>query len=328
MLDVPTDQEVSISERFRVRYCHRIKDVSVSPTLLRLLPEYTRDADVVHLTAVYSFPTIPTLLACKAQRKPLVWSPRGMLQRWKGTRKQKLKSVWDQICKIVSPEDFVLHCTSEEEASESIERIPGVQTVVIPNAVEIPEPIHRNPNGDRLRFLYFGRLDPKKGIENLLQAFQMLNGNPRCAPELTIAGNGDVSYSESIRNCIASLHLEERVRLIGAVEPDAKADLFANADVTVIPSFTENFGIVVAESLAHGVPVIASKGTPWKKVEQIGCGLWVENDPRTLAVAMRKICTMPISDMGNKGRAWMKQEFSEELMAQKMLFIYDRLART
>src|SRR5206468_7028271 len=81
VLAVNTKRAVEISPGLFVRYCHRIADVSISPTLLRLLAAYVWWADVIHLTAVYSFPTIPTLLACKILGKPVVWSPRGMLQR-------------------------------------------------------------------------------------------------------------------------------------------------------------------------------------------------------------------------------------------------------
>src|SRR5216684_1512850 len=77
-LDVPNNEEVQ-SDDLRVRYCHKVLRHSVSPALFRVLPVYVEWADVVHLTAVYSFPTFPTLFFAHRLNKPVVWSPRGAL---------------------------------------------------------------------------------------------------------------------------------------------------------------------------------------------------------------------------------------------------------
>jgi glycosyltransferase involved in cell wall biosynthesis len=90
----------------------------------------------------------------------------------------------------------------------------------------------------------------------------------------------------------------------------------------VVPSFTENFAIVVAEALAHGAAVIASTGTPWKEIERVGCGLWVANDPESLADTISKIDSMPIAEMGERGRRWMAADFSWEKCASDMIALY------
>ena len=70
---------------------------SVSPTLMRLLPSYIQWADVVHLTGVYNFPTFPTIWRTRSLRRPLIWSPRGALQRWKGSSRIGAKKIWDWL---------------------------------------------------------------------------------------------------------------------------------------------------------------------------------------------------------------------------------------
>ena len=85
VLDVDKTKEVQLPEGFRVRYCPRRQRHSVSPTLMHLLPTYMRWADVVHLTGVYNFPTFPTIFCGRLLHKPLIWSPRGALQRWEGS---------------------------------------------------------------------------------------------------------------------------------------------------------------------------------------------------------------------------------------------------
>src|SRR5437773_3648417 len=328
VLNVNTSVDVEVCPGMLVRYCHRVAGVSVSPALLRLLPSYVSWADVVHLMAVYSFPTIPALVACKILGKPVLWSPRGMLQRWEETRRPHLKAIWEIICRIAAPSGIVLHAKSVEEASESEGRFPGANTVIVPNGVDIPPAIgHRNGRCE-YRFAYLGRLHPKKGLENLLKAYKMVRDSLGVASSLVIAGAGDEPYVQSLDAQIRKLGLSPAVQMMGHVSGVAKREFFETADVLIVPSHTENFGLVVAEALAHGLPVIASRGTPWRRVEEMGCGLWVENDPESLAAAIHRISTMPLGEMGLKGREWMQTEFNWNSLAHKMVGVYrDLLSR-
>ena len=328
VLDVNTKTEVEVLPELLVRYCHRLIDVSVSPTLLRLLASRIRWAHVVHLMAVYSFPTIPTLAICKILRKPVVWSPRGMLQRWEGSGRRRLKRLWEDVCHLAAPETLVLHVTSEEEARATKSRFPGIDSVVIPNGVQIADKVTRHINRRELRLVYLGRLHPQKGIENLLSAYKIAYGDLNMMSSLIIAGSGEPWYSEKIRVRIEELGLSQHVKLIGSVAGKAKQTLFEHADVVVVPSYMESFCLVVAEALAHGVPVIASRGTPWKRVEDVGCGLWVDNNPESLGSAIKRISLMPRDEMGIKGREWMQREFASDLVAAKMMQVYREVVRT
>jgi glycosyltransferase involved in cell wall biosynthesis len=156
----------------------------------------------------------------------------------------------------------------------------------------------------------------------------MLNGNLGMTPSLTIAGAGDHAYTRSLAAEVNKLGLSERVRMIGEVTDDRKRTLFENADIAIVPSFTENFGMVVAEALAHSVPVIASKGTPWQRLEEIGAGLWVDNSPACLANAIERIANMPLVEMGARGREWMKTEFSSTVVAEQMMEVYERMSNS
>jgi len=327
VLKVNTKESVEISPGLFVRYCHRVADVSVSPTLLRLLIAQIRWADVVHLMAVYSFPTIPTLVACKVTRKPVVWSPRGMLQRWEETSRPQLKLVWEKLCQITAPRRLVLHATSEEEARESQHRLPGLDTVVVPNGIEIPKRIVAGNRDKEFQLVFLGRLHPKKGIESLLRAYRIVIRTLGMTSSLVIAGDGEKEYTETIKILIKELGLSGKVKMMGHVHGEAKEELFENASVVVVPSYTENFGLVVAEALAHGIPVIASRGTPWQRVEEVGCGLWVNNHPESLAAAIKRIALMPLLDMGLRGRRWMQKEFAWDMVAEVMIQVYRGLIR-
>ena len=325
VLNVETSREVEISPGLTVRYCHRILRHTVAPTLIRLLPYYIRQADLVHITSVYSFSTIPTLLMCRIFGKPVVWSPRGSFQRWDGSRRILSKGLWEKICKSVAPKKMLLHTTSDWEARESGERMPGINLAVIPNGVLLPERVSRIGGNGVLRLLYLGRLHPIKGIENLLSACGILNEKYERTWSLTIAGSGDPGYVKGLSERIRQLSLGGQVTLVGEVTGEAKEELFRHADVLILPSFTENFGLVVAEALAHAVPVIASTGTPWAELEKRGCGLWVDNSSEGLSEAISRMRHKALLEMGTRGRAWMKEEFGWETIAEKMLDTYRAL---
>jgi glycosyltransferase involved in cell wall biosynthesis len=320
-LEILNDEDVQL-DSLRVRYCHKQFRHSVSFGLLRLLPKYIVWADVVHLTAVYSFPTFPTLSCCRLFQKPIVWSPRGSLQRWDGSTRPIAKSLWESgCCNLALKEKLVLHATSQTEAKQSLSRFPGVRTVVIRNGVDLPRDLRKTDPKEELRMAYLGRLHPIKGIELLLEACSLL-GKQSEPWHLDIAGAGTLAYVDSLKSKVVELRLQAHVDFLGEVFGEAKADLFASSDVVLAPSHVENFGMSIAEALAHEVPVIASKGTPWEDLEKNRCGLWVDNDPKSLAVAIREIRTMPLREMGQNGRRWMEKEFSWHSVSNQMLAVY------
>jgi glycosyltransferase involved in cell wall biosynthesis len=221
-------------------------------------------------------------------------------------------------------ERSVLHVTSENEGRASATRIPRAQGVCIPNGIDLP-PLPRQrlwrPDGC-LRVLFIGRLDPIKGIENLLQAVSAL---PTIKVRLAICGSGAKNYEDSLRRLVAQLHLDEHVRFLGHVDGEAKTRIFFDSDVCVLPSFSENFGMAVAEALAHGVPVIASRGTPWAGLEERRCGLWVDNSPTGISNAITAISGANLEEMGCRGRQWMERDYGWSAIADRMSELYENM---
>lgn len=314
------------SSGYQVYYCQRDYGVSFSMSLLRRLPAMVRWADVVHLTAVYSASTIPTLALCRLMHKPVVWSPRGSLQRWEGSSRPNLKRLWEFICNYLCDKERVtLHFTSDKELLESTARIGRASVVVITNGVDtVRRPkdySHEKPKS--LRLMYLGRLDRIKGIENLLTALKEVDG----LVTLSICGEGSNGYAGNLKALTERLGIAERVKFEGHVTGEEKTKCFARSDVFIMPSFSESFGLSTAEALSYGLPVIASKGTPWSEVETVGCGLWVENDPESLSAAIKRMSKMPLEEMGRRGREWMSREFSWDVIAGKMFKVYEGLVR-
>jgi glycosyltransferase involved in cell wall biosynthesis len=310
---------------YKISFCRKFAGADFAPMLWLRVWRLVKWADVVHLTSVYSSTTFPTLLATRLLGKPVVWSPRGSLQRWAGSRKRLLKYLWEQACDLLlARERSILHATSHSEAGESNVRIRNAGVVVIPNGVEsVPAQIGREwlPRS-QMRLLYLGRLDPKKGIENLLDALTLVRDRHFV---LRVCGSGDSTYTDSLRTRVDRLHLAGQVTFSGHVTGAQKHAAFFGADVCVVPSYVENFCLVVAEALAHGTPVIASRGTPWSELDSRGAGLWVSNDPATLALAIDRMRTCELQAMGQAGRRWMEAAYAWHALAAQMRHVYESL---
>jgi len=310
-----------ITPRYAIEFCRRMFPPDVAPGLMLRLPGLIRRADIVHLNGVYSFTTIPTLALSRLMGKPVVWSTLGALQSWEGTTRPKSKALWEKICDLIcKPEGVLLHVTSEEEETESLGKLRHASAMLLRNGIEMPElgDARSSDRDDILRLLYIGRLHPIKGIENLLRALTMVKRNYR----LSICGEGNTVYESYLRSQVAELKLTSRVQFRGRVDGEIKEQQFREADLCIAPSFKEAFCTVVLESLARGVPVIAGRGTPWQRVEEHGCGLWVENDPHELASAIDRAASMPLAEMGRRGREWMERDFSWPQVASEMLDQY------
>ena len=321
----PQEQQDPLLDPLRVQFCRRVGRGMISPELLQRLPGEIGVADIVHLTGVYNFATFPVLLSTQLRRKPLVWSPRGALQRWSGSRRKLTKGLWDAACRFTLPRKMTLHLTSHCEATESIERVGAHSVCVVPNGVEIPSDPPPPIRDGLLKLLYMGRLDPKKGIDNLISSLPMFSRSGGRRFHLKIAGEGPRTYVNSLQKLANDTGIGDQVEFCGHVSGPERYDCYANSDAVVIPSHTENFGMVVAEALAHARPVIASRATPWPGIQEHGCGLWVDNSPASLASAIDRLSRSDLRAMGQRGRAWMIRDFSWLDCAKRMLRHYELL---
>jgi len=323
LLDVNSIDE-DIYPNQEVIFAHRIAGHCVSWELLYKISSIVRWADVVRLSATYSFPTIPTLALCRLYDKPLIWTLHGAIldtHVWDGAPRRRLKRLWEYGCDaLIRRNGVVLHTMAQPEKDSAETRISNARAVIVPNGVHVPPIFPQQewlPNG-RLRLMYLGRLAKKKGIENLLHAIKILS-DPSIS--LAIYGAGDATYVKSLHALTDDLGLKSSVSFMGEVTGDDKNKAMVTADMCIVPSHTESFCIVVAEALAHGLPVIASHGTPWQELEAKRCGWWVDNSPQSLAQTIERSRSMPLDEMGRRGWEWMGAEYSWDAVAKQMMVV-------
>lgn len=307
---------------YPVHYARRIAGHSIAPGLIARLPAALAWADVVHLTGTYSAPTLPTLGIARMLGKPVVWSPRGALQAtqdWADAPHHKTKHLFEHAANVLRPKDCVLHVTAGAEAAQSVTRLGGIACVTIPNCVDIPAMPTRMSAQVGRRLISLGRLHPKKGLLELFAAMDRLPAGFT----LDVYGTGDASFVAQLHNCAAQS--QGRIRLHGHVDGAAKTAAFGDAELFVLPSHSENFGIAVAEAMAHGLPVLTTTGTPWQAVDQMGCGRCIDLPNSDLAHEIAAMFDQDLPAMGARARAWMQRDFSANAMVDAFADLYSDL---
>lgn len=309
---------------YPVHYAHRMAGHCIAPGLLARLPGAIRWADIVHVTGTYNMPTLPAFVLARALGRPVVWSPRGALQAtedWPEAPHLQMKRGFEHLASLLRPRDAVLHVTATKEARQSIRRLGGIACAIIPNAVDVPPSLpERQANDNECRLMFLSRLHPKKGLEALFGAMAALP----VKFTLDIYGTGDAAYVRMLQ--LRANLSQGRIRLHGHVEGAAKAAAFAQADLFVLPSHSENFGIVVAEALAHGLPVLTTQSTPWQDVERHGCGRCIDLPGSNLAAEIESLAAGDLRAMGARGRVWVRRAFATSAMVDAFEALYRGLA--
>ena len=256
-----------------------------------------------------------------------VVSPRGALESWSlQYRSWKKKLAWYayQLGDLNSVSAF--SATSIGEA-DAIRALGFVQPIaIIPNGIALPvlPDTPRRPSEPR-SVLFMSRIHPKKGLLDLIGAWSQA---VKSGWELVIAGPDEGGYRRIVEEAARQGGQQSSIRFIDPVQGLAKRELLMSADVFVLPSYSENFGIVIGEALAHGIPAIATKVTPWKSLQTDGCGWWIETGALPLAAAL--LDAMSISDekraeMGRRGRALVKRDYSWHSVAKQHIDMYRSL---
>lgn len=259
---------------------------------------------------------------------PRMVSIRGMLEPWAMAHKRvKKRLAWFVYQKRDLNRAAALHATADSEAGAiaNLGLLPKV--VVLPNGVDIPTAAAshaRAPDQPRTA-LFLSRIHPQKGLDRLIDAWNA--ARPR-GWRLRIAGPGAPGYCDEVSQRIARAGLERQVSLAGPLYGAAKTHAFISADAFLLPSYSESFGIVVAEALAHGVPVLTTTATPWQALESEHCGWWVP--PTSEAIARGLAEVIAASDetrkaMGLRGRALVKRQFAWPAIAKNMRASYESI---
>lgn len=274
---------------------------------------------VVHVHGVWTAANAAACLRSRALGIPYVISPHGMLlpaaMHRSGLKKRCALAAF--VRRNLETAAMV-HASSEAERESVLAVAPAARTVVIPWGVDIPSAPRRLPPSDRRRqAAYIGRIIPLKGVDELLAAWDDVRPP---GWDLQFIGSDPEGHESRLRGAIDSRRLGETVSIQPAIDRASLLHLLQQLDLLILPSHSENFGLVAAEALAAGVPVITTTATPWHGVVQHRCGWCVGDNVSGLASAIRDACILPpvaLAAMGMRGRAWMQQSFAWPSIAMR-----------
>jgi glycosyltransferase involved in cell wall biosynthesis len=308
--------------------------------MAKVLREMIPQADIIHIHSLYLFHTLLASRLAKAVGVPYVIRPHGTLDPYIRRRHRTLKAIYNTFVEDRTLRHAAaIHFTSADERDLASPALPkGIKTAVIPLGVDVTDfrdlpdrDASRKSLGidpDALVWLFLGRLNHKKGLDLLAPAFvQFCRDFPK--GWMIVAGPDDGGLGRKfLRECSES-GLGQRVTLPGFVAGYGLKQLLAAADLWILPSYSENFGVAVVEAMAAGLPVlITDRVNIWRTVESSGAGIAVAPEQHAVLAGMRRLATLSSRErvaMGGRGKELCQEQYSWDTVASMLTALYSEL---
>ena len=285
--------------------------------------------DIVHINCCWMPQCAYTQKWAQSKGFKVILTPHGMLEPWIMARnywtKKKPALLLYQKDVIINAD--YLHATAESEKNNLLKLKYNNHISVIPNGIEVTEIRIKNDWEPKKKILFLSRVHIKKGIEILIESVAQIKVY-LVGYEVIIAGEGDAKYIELLKRKIADCGVSDIFNFVGGIYGDQKWKLFQDADFFVLPTFSENFGIVIGESLASGTPVITTTGTPWEEIDKYNCGWCIELSTANLRAALLDAIHKNAEElklMGRNGRSLIEEKYDIKNISKEMFEFYQRV---
>lgn len=322
-LDTEPNKEVLI-DGVKVIYFGRVtKDNTyVSPKLWRHLSKTANDFDVVHIHTWWNFLALGAALICSRKNiKPII-SPHGMLSDYIFYKRHALAKKW--LHKLIGEKllkNSWLHVSTQMEWDESKKIIPEWEGRIIPNMIKLSEKEYIKESNLEFRIGFLSRIDPKKGLNVLIQALALV----KLPYKLFVAGSGDSNYINSLKMLSEECGNADKINWVGWKKGEEKFEFLAQMDLFALTSHSENFAIVVIESLSVGTPVLISNNVGLcSYVQQKGYGYVTDMNVENIANDINNLMAdkKRINKINLESPGVINQEYQEKALAIKYLEYY------
>ncbi len=289
--------------------------------------------DVVYINGLWNYPAVVSCYYSRHYNKPYIVAPRGMLYRY--TMGKKAWKKWPYY-QLISKRDMqcasAIHYTTRDEAEQCHARLNFDNTaLVVPNGTD-SETFENLPEGGILKsrypvlegkkiILFMSRISWKKGLDILAQAFGIL-AKGRDDAHLLIVGPDEGGYEKKVKGWLEDEGVQDKATFTGMLKGEEKLSAIAGSDIFVLPSYSENFGMVVVEAMSCGLPVVISDQVGiCDDVESANAGVVVETDATQLAGALKRLLDAPglCDEMGGRGRSLVARKYGWDQIADSMI---------
>ena len=338
-LDVPLEQPVE-RDGYQILYfrCSPFRRYKFSLGLLRWLNARASNYDIAHIHALFSPVSSAAATIARYQNLPYILRPLGTLDPADLQKKRQLKRIYGLLWERPNLAGAAaVHFTSSIERDISERFGAKTNDLVIPLGVQfdscLPEPGQtRDRLGiapDRPLILFMSRIDPKKGLDLLIPALErLLEEGIDFHFVLAGANPQDPNYENQIQQQVEKSKLGDRTAITGFVEGDLKLGLLQDADLFVLPSYYENFGIAVAEAMFAGTPVVISDRVHiWQEVQLAEAG-WVSNCSVDNLISTIKLALQDPKQLQHRGlnaRKLATDKYSWSAIAKEAIDVYRQL---
>ena len=285
--------------------------------------------ELIQIQSVWEMPYHKVILEARKQNIPYIVTPRGMLEPWSLSQKKwKKKLAWWLYQRNDVQKSACVFTTAKMEA-EHVSNL-GITTckAVIPNGIETDAyPCKTSVEGVKKQVLFLSRVHVKKGIELLFEAWKRLHSD-YVDWQLFVIGNGEAEYIHSLENRVESLGLKDCIKILSPVFGEAKIKVYQESALFCLPSFSENFGMVIAEAMSCGTPVITTTNCPWEILNETDTGWCVDLSVDNLERALREAMGMDANalyDMGQRASKFIFDNFDYRSVTRKTLRLYEWL---
>lgn len=299
-------------------------------TSMRKIEKYIVEEgfNLIQMQSLWSWSYHQVAQIARKHNIPYIITPRGMLEPWSLSQKKWKKKFGLQLYQMNDLQKAACIFTTADMEAQHVREL-GVKAPisVIPNGIETEGyPCRTSMEGVKKQILFLSRIHKKKGIEILIEAFSHLHGEFKDW-NVVVVGNGEQNYIESLGLKVKNLGLEDRIKILPPVYGKDKVKLYQESSIFCLPSYSENFGMVIAEAMSCGVPVITTTNCPWDFLNATKTGWSIELSTGNLEQALREAMSMKSEEryeMGQRSSQLINDTFNYHSVARKTKEMFER----